>query len=294
MRKVRDSEPATFTAPPLVVADGLMLAIDPGLRTVGATVATMAGSVVDAWLPRSPEQARTVKGLRVPAAEGPVAWRAMVGAVLDDLRERGHLHRIALLVVEWPEVYREAKKGKLKGANPNALLDLAAVDGGLACALPALARYERFTPRQWKRNFPKGDYQRAILAALTPEERAMVERTTESLRHNVVESVGLARFMATVLAGAPMSVPAFQGRAKPTRKAPVKSAPLPQQALPLESTPKAPAYKTPLPPGSRAGTPSYGSRHAADFKAPRGSLKKVGQQLRGLATSASHPAPVKP
>lgn len=63
-----------------------------------------------------------------------------------------------------------------------------------------------------------------------------------------------------------------------------------QEALPLEPAPKSPAYKTPLPPGSRAGTPSYGSQHAADFKVPpRGSLKKVGQQLRGLATSASHP-----
>lgn len=288
MRKVRDE---TMDAAPM--PEGLMLTIDPGLRAVGATVATMQGRALDAWLPRSPEKSRVVDGQRVAAAEGPVAWRAMVSAVLEDLRARGWLERITLLVVEWPEVYREAKKGKLKGANPNALLDLAAVDGGLVCALPALARYERFTPRQWKRQYRKQDYQRAILAALTPGERALVERTTESLRHNVIESVGLARFMATVLAGAPMSVPAFQGRMKPGRKAPATP---PQSALPLESPPPtAPSWRTPLPPGSRAGTQSYGSKHAAELKPPPlGSLKKVVRQLRTLATSASHPPRGKP
>lgn len=292
MRKVRSEE---GPAPD----DGLMLAMDPGLRVAGITVAGMDGRPVDAWLPRSTAKARQVKGERVPAPEGPLAWRGMVGAILSDLEARGHIHRITLLVVEWPEVYLKpihtfSKAGNKATTNPNDLLELAAVEGGLVCALPALARYERFTPRQWKKSFPKGDYQKAILAALTPVERALVERTTESLRHNVIESVGLARFTATVLAGAPMSVPAFQGRVRPARTPPASP---PQGALPLKPAAGAqPAsWRQPLPPSSRAGTPSYGSRHpelkAAVKPPPRGSLRTVAQQLRGRATSASHPPP---
>jgi hypothetical protein len=268
------------------VSADLMLAIDPGLRVLGATVATYEGRVVDAWLPRSTAKARQVKGERVPAAEGPLAWRGMVAPVLEDLRERGHLERIGLLVLEWPEVYRAgvqkfSAKGKRSMTNPNDLLELAAVEGGLVWGLPVLARYERYTPREWKKSFRKERYQEAILAALAPEERAMVGRTTESLRHNVIESVGLARFMATILAGQPMSVPAFQGR-----------------AVSAASTTAAgqPAWRTPLPPTSSPGAESYGSRHAGEFKTsppstPKG--KALTTALRTMAKPATYP-PEKP
>lgn len=256
-----------------------MLAIDPGLRVLGATVATMRGQVVDAWLPRSEAKARVVKGERIPAPDGPLAWRGMVGAVLTDLRERGYLERIGLLVLEWPEVYRKgvrkfSAKGKKSMTNPNDLLELAAVEGGLAMGLPELARYERFTPRQWKKSFPKKDYQDAIVEALSPEECALVEHIPKSLRHNVIESVGLARFMATVLAGRPVSVPAFQGRVHEASAAPDV----------------VPSWRTPLPPTSSPGAASYGSRHAADFQTvPAGRPKRpTANQLRALAKPATY------
>lgn len=257
----------------------LMLAIDPGLRVLGATVATMRGDVVDAWLPRSDAKVRIVKGERIPAPDGPLAWLGMVGAVLSDLRERGHLECIGLLVLEWPEVYRDGVRkfsaaGKRSMTNPNDLLELAAVEGGIVQGLPALERYERYTPRQWKRSYRKERYQEAIMAALKPEERALVERTPESLRHNVIESAGLARFMATVLAGRPVSVPAFQGRVHEASAAPSAT----------------PTWRTPLPPTSAPGATSYGSRHAADFQAaPASRPKKPTQkQLRDMAKPATY------
>lgn len=256
-----------------------MLAIDPGLRVLGATVATMRGQVVDAWLPRSEAKAHVVKGERIPAPDGPLAWRGMVGAVLSDLRERGHLERIGLLVLEWPEVYRAgvqkfSAKGNRSMTNPNDLLELAAVEGVLVGALPAMERYERFTPRQWKKSYRKERYQEAIMAALSPEERALVERTPESLRHNVIESAGLARFMATVIAGQPVSVPAFQGRVHEASTAPTKSA----------------SWRTPLPPTSSPGAESYGSRHRGEFQtAPAGRPKKpTAKQLRAMAKPATY------
>lgn len=72
-------------------------------------------------------------------------------------------------------------------------------------------------------------------------------------------------------------------REKPKREA-RERAKRAQETLPL-----APTWKTPLPAGTSPGVPSYGSRHATELKpAARGSLRKVGQALRGLATSASH------
>jgi len=192
----------------------------------------------------------------------------MVSAIYLDLRERGHLEKITVLVVEWPEIYREEKKGKLRKVNPNDLLELAAVDGGLACALPKLERYERFTPRTWKKSYPKGDYQAAIVNALSPQERALLEQTPESLRHNVIESLGLARFTASVIAGVPISVPALQGRVRPSAPPRVSSTP---------ST----AYKTPAP----AAVPTFGQRHFPGGLPPRATRA----DLAKLATSASYP-----
>lgn len=249
-------------------------ALDPGLRHCGFTVATLQGVAVDAWLPRSKVRSHQSGGERIPAENGPVAWRGMVSAIYLDLRERGHLERITVLVVEWPEIYREEKKGKkLRKVNPNDLLELAAVDGGLACALPRLERYERFTPRQWKKQYRKKNYQDQILEELSPEELALLEQTPESLRHNVIESLGLARFTASVLAGAPISVPALQGRARPS--APTRTSPAP-----------APAYRSPAP----ATAPTFGQRHfpgGLPPRAPRADLAK-------LATSASYPPGRKP
>ena len=291
----------------------MILAIDPGLRHLGATVASLEGRVVDAWLPRSTAKARMQEGQRIPAPEGALAWRGMVLAVVEGLRARGHLERITVLVLEWPEIYKEEKRGKLQKTNPNDLLELAAVLGGLACLLPAVQRYERFTPRAWKRSFPKGDYQRAIINALSEEERGLLLATPESLRHNVIESIGLARFMSTVLRGQPISVPAFQMRAQPlfpekrTRPAPRmrtppadnqkpgtneldllcpfdEGAPLPSVGKVIE---KVPAYRTRAPPDPKA--PTYGQRHGLDKLVTQQRQRATHPDLRARASSVSYP-----
>lgn len=249
----------------------MILAVDFGLRHCGVTGASLRGDVFDAWLSRSYAKDRQENGERIPAPTGPLAWRGMVSALFADLKARGYIERVEVLAIEWPEIYRVTPKdGDGFQKNPNDLLDLAAVIGGLVVALPRVARYEQHTPRQWKKSYPKGEYQKAILAALSPQERELVERTTPSLRHNVIESVGLARFVASVVSGAPMSVPAFQGRAKP--------------AGPTKAAGPAPAYRNALPPGSSPGRPTYGSLHFPGGAIPRASK----QDLKARAKPASY------
>lgn len=104
------------------------------------------------------------------------------------------------------------------------------------------------------------------------EERARKTRETRNRHRRLRE------------AGQLPTPPAKKRARKPTTAQP-------QETLPLATPAPAPAWKTPLPPGSIAGVQSYGSRHAGEFQvAPWGNLRQVAKALRGRVTSASHPA----
>lgn len=104
-------------------------------------------------------------------------------------------------VCEWPRVYKIGK-GK-KGADPNDLLLLAAVDA--ACALALGLNCRKVEPREWKGNLDEaedGIYLVADRLAGEGGELSIVERarvnlpTAESLQHNVWDACGVALHFA--------------------------------------------------------------------------------------------------
>jgi hypothetical protein len=153
------------------------VSIDPGLRACG--VAVFENSVlVRAALVKSPE-----RGVR-----GPVAWRAMADAVAAYIG-RGALD---VLVIEVPQVYQQrAWKG-----DPGDLIELAGVDGALVGALQPFESIGYF-PKEWKGQVPKEIHcARTILKLQTRglDEEGKIEPVAQSLRHNVVDAVGLGLF----------------------------------------------------------------------------------------------------
>jgi hypothetical protein len=97
------------------------------------------------------------------------------------------------LVVEWPKVYQG---GKQKG-DPSDLLPLAGVDSAVAALLPSRV-VRTVYPFEWKGQVPKAIMTTRILARLSAEERAVLNACDciPSLRHNVIDAIGIARFGA--------------------------------------------------------------------------------------------------
>lgn len=256
----------------------MILAIDLGLRTCGVTLAFLDGYAQDAWLARSSARARVCEGERIPAITGPLAWKAMAAAVYGGLRQRSCLESITVLALEYPYVYRQrqvqqravpGKDGRTTyEKDTNDLLDLAAVAGAIVTSLhtvtPALARFELVRPAEWKRSYPKKDFEAALFASFTDAEKSILSRTPTSLRGHVTESAGLARYVATLLTGAPVVAPTLQRRAREGR----------QDAA-------TPAWKTPLEPAP--GGETFGVRHGL---VPARTTRKA--DFRTLATSATH------
>lgn len=94
-----------------------------------------------------------------------------------------------ILVVEKPQVYREAK---LKG-DPNDLIDLAIVVGTLAERFhdAGLALY---LPRTWKGQVPKVVMRQRIANRLSHEEFFSPVLPSASLSHNVWDAIGIGLF----------------------------------------------------------------------------------------------------
>lgn len=90
-----------------------------------------------------------------------------------------------LIVCEIPQVYVQ----RLQRGDPNDLVSLALVAGTvLSCAPEAKA----VKPATWKGQVPKDIHNRRTLAALTPDERALVEAVKPAWkRHNAIDAVGL-------------------------------------------------------------------------------------------------------
>lgn len=150
--------------------DGLVLAVDPGVR--GCGVALFRGEVL--------EQAVYVVG----HGEGQRAesWISMVDAVREFIGERVVTH----LVLELPQVYVQSKS---KG-DPNDLINLAAVVGGLSVAFRT-AKQRVFLPFEWKGQVPKAIMHERALSRLLPEEAKRISCRKKSLLHNVLDALAL-------------------------------------------------------------------------------------------------------
>lgn len=168
-----------------------VVSIDPGLRGCGVAVFRDTELVWASYI-RSPNA----------KDRGPKAWLDMAIQVEAELRslfedlfiEGGTLD--AALVVEVPQVYRGAQQ---KG-DPDDLLQLVGVEGWVAGLLRAV-RVVGYRPREWKGQVPKDVHVRRIEAILLPEEKARMQKCPASLRHNMLDGVGIGLFHVRRLSG---------------------------------------------------------------------------------------------
>lgn len=151
----------------------MILCIDPGLRDLGAALFDGA-ELRRAGLVRSMER----------TARGPKAWRAMADAVEAWL---GHdAQGVVELVCEVPQVYAGAKAV----GDPADLLELAGVDGAI-CGVLQPVELVGLLPRAWKGNVDPDVLTARVEAALTLREHGRIAVCPRSLRHNVLDAVGI-------------------------------------------------------------------------------------------------------
>jgi hypothetical protein len=94
----------------------------------------------------------------------------------------------SLVVVERPQIYGVDKSR----ADPNDLITLA-VKVGRICALAEEcgAKCETVLPREWKGNLPKDVCHERALGKLSPDERRALPELPRSVRHNMLDAVGI-------------------------------------------------------------------------------------------------------
>jgi hypothetical protein len=158
------------------------LAVDPGLRGCGITLGR-AGRVV---------AAAYVVGETSSKAKRTDLWIPMVSAVWKWAREFDFWGSDGVLVIELPQVYKAShQRGRKVGTDPQDLIELAAVVGGITalCGVPARA----YLPAEWKGQVPKEIMHDRARARLSPSELAAVETNLPrgSLAHNVWDAVSL-------------------------------------------------------------------------------------------------------
>ena len=154
---------------------GLVVAVDPGLRACGVSV----------WVGKTLTRAALVKNPETTLRDM-TAWRTMGKAVVAWLGPVGPLR---VLVCEKPQVYA----GRRAGGDPDDLMQLVGVDGALSVLLDAGA-YVTYLPRTWKGTVPKDIHVKRIEAKLTPQEVAAIEKCAPSLRHNILDSIGIGLY----------------------------------------------------------------------------------------------------
>jgi hypothetical protein len=117
----------------------------------------------------------------------------MVKAVRDWAMERGTTP--CELVIELPQVYKAShQRGAKVGTDPQDLIELAAVVGGLVCMFRASNQKTRtYLPAEWKGQVPKSIVHDRARKRLSAAELAIVEENLPraSLAHNVWDAVSL-------------------------------------------------------------------------------------------------------
>lgn len=157
----------------------MILAIDPGIRHFGAA---LFGGVGQLSLHRAAL-------IRNPIKEGndPAAAFAACEALVRWLGERTVITGIHTVVVEIPRVYPAARQ---KG-DQNDLIALSGVAYALACSLVSAEKRVRYFPREWKGTIDGDTMIGRIEARLDARELAAIEACPKSLRHNVVDAIGI-------------------------------------------------------------------------------------------------------
>lgn len=156
-----------------------VLAVDPGLRGSGVALVS-GGQLVRAGYAPSAER----------TARGAAAWAAAAWAVAEWVWSR-HL-RFDLGLVENPEQY----EGVGHKANREDITELTGVAGGVSVILSVKAPVTSVLPKQWKGQVPKDVHNSRVMARLSQAEQLVIEWPADSLKHNVIDAVGLALWKA--------------------------------------------------------------------------------------------------
>ena len=160
-----------------------LVSLDPGLRGCGVAWWHANGSLAHVAYLRNP----------VKKGDGPAAWMGYTKST--GWYEPAYATHF---ISEVPQVYRA---GASKG-DPDDLIQLAGVVGVFS-ALFAATTYTGVKPREWKGQVPKDVHHARLVKTLTPEELAMVEAAAPpSLRHNVLDAVGIGRYWFETQRGA--------------------------------------------------------------------------------------------
>lgn len=154
----------------------MLLAIDPGVRHFGAALFHAGDRHLDrAALIRNPIKAGNDLAVAAAACEALIRWLG------PDART------VRSVCVEIPRVYNA---GNQKG-DQNDLIALAGVGYSLGCAVVAADRRIRYFPREWKGTIDADKMTDRIERRLDRVEKAMIETCPASLRHNVIDAIGI-------------------------------------------------------------------------------------------------------
>ena len=152
-----------------------VIAVDPGLRGCGLAY------VVDGGL----RLARYVESTE-RTERGGVAWSAMAWALAHVVRGLGIGWDIG--VIENPKQY----EGAAHAANREDISELSAVAGAVSVILSVGGQsIVSPLPSEWKRQVDKKVHNARVLERLTADEVAAVTWPIGSLRHNVIDAIGL-------------------------------------------------------------------------------------------------------
>lgn len=153
-----------------------LMTLDPGLRGCGIAYWDANGVLLDARYLKNP----------VKAGRGPAAWFGYV-----DAYGRACLpSTVEHFVSEEPQVY----VGSARTGDPDDLIQLAGVVGVFVGTVVAKS-YLGVKPRGWKGSVPKDVHHARLTKTLDAYELALVEASTvPSLRHNVLDAVGLGKW----------------------------------------------------------------------------------------------------
>lgn len=147
--------------------------VDPGVRGCGVAAVSLAGEVLAAAYVRR----RPSYDLAAYAEEVALSACASAGPIV---------------LVELPQVYPRGK------GDPNDLIALSVVVGAVIASvgkMSPLAEVSTVLPREWTKGVPKEI--RHARMALSPAEDSRVVWPAVSLRHNVRDAIGIARFAAS-------------------------------------------------------------------------------------------------
>lgn len=153
----------------------ITVSIDCGLRGCGVGV-FRDKKLLKAGYVKNPEQEK----------RGAVAWIAMAMAVDAWL----NLEQIDQVVLETMHSY-ELRQQK---GDQNDLLEVNGVAGALAGLLATGHNVTSYLPSQWKGQVPKDVHNKRVMNALTPDEADAFAACPASLKHNVIDGVGIGLF----------------------------------------------------------------------------------------------------